>query len=166
MLAYLQNITKNQQFVLSFSCFAADESTKTPTVIKISKDGAAFTTTTNSAVAITAPGDWYGELAFTVTLTAAEMNADRVVVACEKATSGNALSLIHIYTTSGGGAGITAADVWAYSTRSLTGASGDAISLEDVIEDKADLPNGDLTVRQVLELIAKRFKRSGRSSKL
>jgi len=157
MIGYLQNITKGAEFTLAFGTQKADETTGAVAIVKISKDGGDFVTCTNSATVITAAGDVFGTLAYQIVLTADEMNADRIVVVAEKTTSAYAITWAIIYTGSSGG-GATAQEVWEYATRTLSSSGG--ISMDDVIQNKANLPSGNLTVRQVFELIAKRLERN------
>lgn len=172
--------TKNSAFRLHFILFDSTTPVESAVITgqsswttkAISKDSGAFTSLTNSPVEI--GNGWYY-----VDLTSDEMNADIVLVVIRVA--GKPYSTFSIRTTSSGGAGLTAQQVWeygtrtltstipsasdiatavwAYVTRSLTGASGDAISLEDSIPEDGTLPAGDLTVRQVLQLIVQRLSR-------
>lgn len=148
----LQNITKNEAFRLYFQ-HTDDSGTDAPgtiedplvTYTEISKDGGIFTPTTNSIVQIDGgqKGNGY------IDLTLSEMNADNIIVKIRvmdetEGLPGNQVGII---------------DTIIIYTGTVSGGGGGDISMNDVIANQSDLPNGDLTVRQVFELIAKRLKR-------
>jgi hypothetical protein len=90
--------------------------------VRISKDGGALTTATNSPVevdATNAPG------LYRITLTASEMDANTVEVVPKSTTANTYCQAITILTERGRvdttvSSRTTAADVWGYSTRTLT----------------------------------------------
>ncbi len=132
------------------------------TILQISKDGGAPATLSNVPVQI--GNGWYY-----IDLTQTEMNADLVLLSIHNSASAGAMCNISIQTnvTFNTTGSVSASDVWAYATRTLTsGGAGSGISMDDVIENKATLPTGPLTVRQVFELIAKRLERNKNTPRL
>lgn len=124
---------------------------------KISKDGAAFVNTTNPVVEV-------GEGWYKIDLTAAETNADIVALSLIDDSTGDEVEEPALLYTASASGNLTAQEVWEYANRELTG--NDAVKLTDIVSEEADLPKGPLTVLQVLQVIAKRFKRNKLSPKI
>lgn len=142
-------ITKNSSYIYYF--FMTDSQiTPVPVAGKtgltfttklISKDGGAFATTTNTPVEIA--NGWYK-----ITLTSTEMNADAVLLNF-KGTNSNIDSAI-LFTTASGSSGLTAQQVWEYTTRSLTASGG--LDLDTSLTDDGVL-TGNGTVGDVLKAL-------------
>lgn len=120
--------TKNLSFRLYFDLIGILKSSTNrdymgfytlPETLTLSKDGSAFTATTNSPVQI-ASGRGY------IDLTQDEMNADVILVSLYNNVNINndaaqgAANCIEIYTTTTGESGLTAREIWEYAQRSLT----------------------------------------------
>lgn len=120
----LTNIPKNQSFFIISApdAYIAGGTQLYPrsadmgsVIFKISKDGGAFSTSTNAATAL-ANG------IIKLILTADEMNADRIdIYSSTLLADGTCAFSTTIFTGTSGGSNITAADVWAYATRTLSG---------------------------------------------
>mgnify|MGYP001563449365 CR=1 FL=1 len=118
---------KNQAYTLyidNYSSGAFSGTTSGSFVsIKISKDGGSFNDATNTAIYLGILG------IFSLILTADEMNADTILIRIDASVD----NCVQIKTSSGGGSSLTAADVWAYTTRTLTSAY-DQAEVDDIVK--------------------------------
>ena len=151
----ITNITKNEQYILHLQLW---NSSGTPAgmvtgkisqtgTLKISKDGEAYTDTTNSLVEI-------GSGLYSITLTASEMNAD--VISIYRAGTSSDVGGFHALITTGSSSGVTAQEIWEYATRTITGGG---IGLTTELTDDGVL-TGNCTVGDVLKALFYFLKRN------
>lgn len=163
-------LTKGQQATVYFTNeqvtnpYGAVQATGSFEFVGISKDGAQFAPATNAPSEIpflSSDGQSgarsYGR--YKLVLTASEMDADVVTIAWkDTGSSGFVYGTLFIFT---GAVNLTAQNIWEYADRTLSESGGGGMSLDDIIPEGTEVPGGTITVRQVLQLIAKRLKRNG-----
>lgn len=140
--SHIINVAKNTAYRYHFQSWSLASSpipelgaiNISPAKLKISKDDGSYVNTTNNFVEV-------GNGLYYVDLTSTEMNAD----------------VISLYFGSGSGSGDHA---MIYTGLVGSGGSGGGISLDDEIEGKVTLPTGNLTIRQIFELLLQRLGRN------
>lgn len=127
-----KNVSRTIVFYMALASNGQEDTSNTPTT-QVSKDGAAFATTTNSASRIGATGY------FSLTLTSTEMNCDVLAFRASNASSLTTNVILYPeadYSSTVAGridaavssrSSHTAADVWASTTRTLSSAGVAAI---------------------------------------
>lgn len=162
-------LTKGQQATIYFTNeqannpYGAVQATGSFEFVGVSKDGIQFAPATNapSEIPLLSSDGGSGTRSYgryKIVLTADEMNADVITLVWkDTGNAGFIYGTIFIFT---GTVGITAQNIWEYADRTLS-ESGGGLSLDDIIPEGTEVPGGTITVRQVLQLIAKRLKRNG-----